>query len=302
MYWMIEGIFSSTYDVVRRAVIRFNTSDDWALASHVALSGLFGMFPFIIFLTILTGSAGRWFYGTESLSEQAVLFLFDGWPQEAAEPIAREIRNVLDVPRKGLLTISAMLTLFLASNVVEALRVPLNRAYAFEDKRSFFRLRLQSIFFVITGAIGLFTSLVALVVAPVAIKVASRYIPVIAERAYEYETARFFLAGFVLFICLLAFHRWLPAGRRRWRTIFPGVIVTMLGFLLSSAAFGYYLKQFAIYSDTYAGLAGFMIGLFYMYVLAVIFIFGAEINAAIIARRKRRPAAEAPPAGEVVQS
>jgi membrane protein len=138
------------------------------------------------------------------------------------------------------------------------------------------------------GALGLFTSLALLVVAPVAMKVASGYIPLFAEQAYQYETARLVLAGLVLFFCLIAFHRWLPAGRRRWRTIFPGVLTTMFGFVISSAAFGYYLKEFAYYADTYGGLAGVMIGLFYMYVLAAIFIFGAEINAAVIARRKER--------------
>ncbi|MEN0087637.1 MAG: YihY/virulence factor BrkB family protein [Pseudomonadota bacterium] len=275
------------YDIVRRAVVRFNTSDDWALASHVALSVLFGLFPFIIFMTILATSVGRWLYqGDVSLADQAVVFLFDGWPSEASEPIAREIRNVLDVPRQGLLTISAVLTLFLASNVIEALRVPLNRAYAFEEKRSFLYTRAQSVLFVITGALGIFLTLILLVLAPVVLKVGSTFIPVLADRVDGFETIRLGSAGLVLFFCLLAFHRWLPAGRRRWRTIVPGVLVTMVMFVVASALFGWYLKEFAVYSDTYAGLAGVMIGLFYMYILAVIFIFGAEVNAAIIARRR----------------
>ncbi|MEO0635454.1 MAG: YihY/virulence factor BrkB family protein [Pseudomonadota bacterium] len=289
----------ASYEIVRSAVVRFNTSDDWALASHVALSGLFGLFPFIIFMTVLATSIGRWLYqGDVSLADQAVVFLFDGWPSEASEPIAREIRNVLDVPRKGLLTLSALLTLLLASNVVEALRVPLNRAYAFEEKRTFLYLRAQSVLFVITGALGIFLTLLLLVLAPVALKISARFVPILAQTVNGFEIIRLGAAGAVLLLCLLAFHRWLPAGRRRWRTILPGVLVTLLGFIAASALFGWYLENFAVYADTYAGLAGVMIGLFYMYILAVIFIFGAEINAAAIARRDARKSVADGPRGE----
>ncbi|MEO0393951.1 MAG: YihY/virulence factor BrkB family protein, partial [Pseudomonadota bacterium] len=220
-------------------------------------------------MTILATSVGRWLYqGDVSLADQAVVFLFDGWPTEAAEPIAREIRNVLDVPRQGLLTLSAVLTLFLASNVIEALRVPLNRAYAFEEKRSFVYTRAQSVLFVITGALGIFLTLILLVLVPVALKLASGLVPILADQVDGFEAVRLGAAGLVLFVCLLAFHRWLPAGRRRWRTIVPGVLVTMILFVVASALFGWYLKEFAVYADTYAGLAGVMIGLFYMYILA----------------------------------
>ena len=257
------------------------------------MSVLFGLFPFVIFFTILIGWASRWLYGADAIADQAVLFLFDGWPEAAAEPIAAEIRNVLGVPRKGLLTLSALLTLILASNVIEALRVPLNRTYGFKDKRSYLRLRFQSIGFIIIGSLGFLTTLLLLVLAPVVLTVAGHYVPNLASQVDGFQLFRIAAAATVLALCLLAFHRWLPAGRRRWRTIFPGVVFTMVGFVVASSLFGAYLDGFARYADTYAGLAGFMIGIFYLYCLAAIFIFGAEINAAIIERRNASKANQA---------
>ena len=51
--------------------------------------------------------------------------------------------------------------------------------------------------------------------------------------------------------------------------------------------FGLYLAQFARnYVTVYAGLASVMIVLVFLYTLAVIFIYGAELNAAILHARQ----------------
>ena len=75
-------------------------------------------------------------------------------------------------------------------------------------------------------------------------------------------------------------HNWLPAGRRRFVEIAPGIVATLLLWLISGAAFGRYLADFAFtYVVDYAGLASAMIALVFLYVCASIFIYGGELNA-----------------------
>ena len=63
----------------------------------------------------------------------------------------------------------------------------------------------------------------------------------------------------------------------------PGVAFTIVCSLGFGEAFGIYLNEFARnYVSTYAGLASVMIALVFLYVMAAIFIFGGELNAAII--------------------
>ena len=52
--------------------------------------------------------------------------------------------------------------------------------------------------------------------------------------------------------------------------------------------FAYYLATFANYTATYAGLASVMIVLIFLYMVGVIFIVGAEINAALMKFRVLR--------------
>jgi membrane protein len=84
----------------------------------------------------------------------------------------------------------------------------------------------------------------------------------------------------------------LPSGRRRIGEIAPGIVVTLLLWLVSAIAFARYLaaSSGAYYVTTYAGLASVMVALVFLYWTAGIFVYGGELNQAI--RRARQSAAE----------
>ena len=71
--------------------------------------------------------------------------------------------------------------------------------------------------------------------------------------------------------------------------IFPGIIFTMVASLVSGMVFGQYLARFANnYVTMYAGLASVIIALVFLYFIAAIFVYGGELNAAIIKSRLPR--------------
>jgi membrane protein len=86
----------------------------------------------------------------------------------------------------------------------------------------------------------------------------------------------------VLIISLLIVHRWLPAGKRSFMEIAPGIVATLVLWMVSGAAFGRYLADYAFaYVNMYAGLASAMIALIFLYVCASIFIYGGELNSVV---------------------
>ena len=111
------------YLVVVEAIYTFLADDGWAIASHIALSTLMALFPFLIVLTSLAG-----FFGSKELADQAVSLLLEVWPKQVADSLSSEIHDVLTTTRGDILTIGAVLAVYFASNGVEALRVALNRA------------------------------------------------------------------------------------------------------------------------------------------------------------------------------
>ena len=92
---------------------------------------------------------------------------------------------------------------------------------------------------------------------------------------------RFVIASTVIVLGLIAVHIWLPAGKRRFVDIVPGIIFTLIAWLAGSTMFAAYLDRFSSYVTTYAGLASIMIAVVFLYIVSLIFILGGELNASI---------------------
>lgn len=258
------------------ALGHFNDDDGWSMASHLSITALMALFPFLIFATTLAS-----FLGAEAFAETAVHLVFDTWPAQIAEPISREVVNVLTVPRGDLLTYGVLLAAFFASNGVEALRTSLNRAYRVVETRSFFSRRFQSLAFVLIATIGFVAISVLLVFAPLLGRLAVAKFEWIEPYMGTITLWRYVIASMVIVFGLVAVHIWLPAGKRRLLDMVPGIIFTLIGWVVGSAVFAAYLDNFSSYVTTYAGLASIMIAVVFLYIISMIFILGGELNAAI---------------------
>ena len=281
--------------IVLDASWRLSGEDGWAISSHIALATLTSLFPFLIFLTALAG-----FFGSQNLSDEAAKLIFDAWPPIVANPIVDEVHNVLTAPRGGLLTIGAILALYFSSGAIEALRVGLNRAYR-DDRDAA----------VVAAAAGIGRLCADRRDRPAGAGLSGRALaadlgrraglaPGLAALQGAVTFARLAIASFLMAISLLIAHRWLPVGRRTFVEIAPGVVLTFVSCLAFGEFFGAYLGEFARnYVSTYAGLASVMIALVFLYSMAAIFVFGGDLNAAIMRGRGAAPtgavSASAPP-------
>ncbi len=270
------------FRIALEAFYRFLADDGWAIASHIALSALMALFPFLIVITALAGM-----FGSRHLADQAAELLLETWPSQVADPLSGEIHNVLTQPHGGVLTLGAVFALYFASNGIESLRVGLNRAYGVVEQRSWYLLRLESIGYTMVAAVTALAMAFLIVLGPLLIATARRYVPLLVAPNEDLLTVlRYGVTVFALTVALIILHKWLPAGTRRLRDIWPGIVVTMLGSLAAGVVFGKYLERFASnYVTTYAGLASVMIALVFLYFIATIFVYGGELNAAILRAR-----------------
>ena len=254
------------------------------------------LFPFLILVTALAG----FLFGSTQLADEVANILLQMWPNEVASPIASEIRRVLLGARGDLLTIGVALAIYFASSGIESLRIGLNRAYGVVESRSWWLLRLESIGYVLLAAVGLLVLSFLVVLAPLIFATAVRYVPLLEPLWFMFNFLRIAVASIVLIVALVIVHKWLPAAAGGCSTVTPGIVVTLLLWLIAGELFGDYLARFAYtYVTYYAGLASAMIALVFLYVIATIFIFGGELNAAILRWRegRRRPRRIGPSSG-----
>jgi membrane protein len=274
-----------SWRIIAESFNRFVADDGWAIASHIALSGLMALFPFLIVVTALAG----FFFGSKDLADEAAKILLETWPQQVAGPLSLDISGVLTSLRGSALTFGLIFAIYFASSGVESLRIALNRAYSAAEPRSWWVLRLESVVYVLIGAVALLAFAFLVVLAPLIWWKLVNYVPALQPFGYLITFARFTVAAVVIIVALTIVHLWLPAGRRRINEVFPGILATLALWMISGEVFGQYLAEFAYgYVTMYAGLASVMIALIFLYINASIFIFGGEMNSVIAELRHKR--------------
>ena len=262
------------------AVRRLFADEAVPLAGNIAFRTVFSIFPFLIFLTTLAG-----FFGNAELAEELVNWLLGVAPANIVNPIAPEIRSILTVPRTGLLSISALLTIWSAMGGVDSLRVGLNRAYDVKETRSFHWLYLMSVLFIIGAAIVLLALALLIVLAPVMIAFIRSHAPGLQGVSDLFDALRLPLAIALLMLGLTAAHKILPARRPSFRELWPGVLLTMMVWIVLSLIYSRWLADFSTFASTYSGLSGVFAAMFFLYLAALVFIFGGEVNRVLAAHR-----------------
>src|ERR1700749_307345 len=107
----------------------FLADDGWAIASHIALSTLMALFPFLIVVTALAG----FFCGSKELADEAGRVLLETWTKAGPAPIAQDVSGLLTATRGDVLPFGVLFAVYFASSGVESLRIGLNRAYDMKE-------------------------------------------------------------------------------------------------------------------------------------------------------------------------
>lgn len=84
------------------------------------------------------------------------------------------------------------------------------------------------------------------------------------------------LAGSVGLIALI-YHMGTPI-RQPWRRVLPGAVAATAMWFLTTLAFGWYVTRFANYSQVYGSLGAGIALLFWLYLVSLSVLFGAEFN------------------------
>ena len=269
-------------ELLSLAFQRFVLHDGWAIASHVALSALTSLFPFLILLTALAP-----LFGTAPLADEAANLILEAWPKEVAGPIAGEVHNVLSQSRRDVLTFGAVLAIYFSSSGVESLRVGLNRAYGIREVRSWWLTRLESIAYVMFGAFAMLGFAFLVVLGPLILRQLAQFMPQVERFGFAISFLRFGIATVLIVGALGVAHKFIAAGRRRIKDTLPGILTTLILWLVGGIGFSRYLDSFSgAYVTTYGGLATAMVALVFLYWLAAMFLFGGEVNGTVIAAKR----------------
>ncbi|MBR1193713.1 YihY/virulence factor BrkB family protein [Bradyrhizobium sp. AUGA SZCCT0160] len=263
-------------DILWRTYQQANDDRLLATAAGVVFFGLLAVFPAV---TALVSSYGLFADPSTIGANLQTLALM--LPEGSFQIVQDQIARVLDkgsTALGGAFLFGLALAIWSANAGVKAVIDALNAVDGEREKRSFIRLNLISLAFTIGGIAALLLMVGAVVAFPLALN----HLGLPPDILFIVSLARWPFLFAVLLAALGVLYRFGPSRRpAQWKWLSVGTLLAALLWIAGSAALSWYLSNFGNYNATYGSL-GAAIGLMmWMWMSAIIVLFGAELNSEI---------------------
>jgi membrane protein len=268
------------WQIARTVVNEIITNNIFGKAAELAFYFLFALFPLLLIMLTLFGLAA-----SDDVELQSRLFSwFSGaLPPAAFQVLYKVAGELAEHASGGKLTFGVVSALWFVSSAVGAMTSSVNSAHHVPETRSWIRFR--ALMLLLSGFISTLLFL-AFLMGMLANHLARRIgiglgVHPVGDAlwgGFRWLVAVAFITG----ICSLIYYSGPDLrARRRWHWLTPGSIVGTLIWLLASVGFRIYLEFFNTYSASYGSLGAVMILLAWLYVAALAYLIGVQINAEI---------------------
>jgi membrane protein len=272
---------------LRDGAVGFYQGGDLTYASSIAYFALLSLFPTLLLLMSVLGLVTS----SDADREAVLRFVLRYFPRQFEFVTAQ-----LDAFRQSSVPLGiagSVLVLWAALGVFGAVTTAVNHAWGVERQRSFFQHKLIS--FLMLVAAGLLM-LVALALVSAHGIVRSSWFAVVLDQVpvlavFGSLVVRWATTGLFIVVVGLVFY-FVPNTTVRFRDVWFGAVVTGLLWRAALWGFGWYVRDLSRFS-VHGSVAAVVVFLLWVYVSAVILLYGAEVTAAY--SRIRRAAAEEAP-------
>ena len=267
-----------------RALVELVNGNDLTHAASIAYYALLSLFPFLLLVISMLGSVTA-----DEGDRLAVLtFVFQYFPTQI-DFIARQLDAFREAPLR--IGVAGALALIWASlGVFGAVTAAVNEAWGVEKQRSFLKHRMVS--FLMLVAAGGATILGLLLVSAIRVAGASWFGVLLVSydwlRALQTFTAQY-LATIILIGGVGLVFYYIPNAKTRFRDVWVGAILTGVLWRAAFDGFAWYVAANSRLTQIQGSIATVVVFLLWIYVSAVILMYGVEFTAAYARLRRRRP-------------
>ena len=267
-----------------RGSLGIYNSNDLTFASSIAYYALLSLFPFFLLAFSILGSVA----GTESERAEILKFVLRYFP--ARFEFVNSQLDSMQAASVRLGVAGSVLMIWAAMGVFGAVTSAVNHAWGVEKQPSYFKHKLISLLMLTASGVLLLAGLLLVVTINV---VEANWFAVVLDRVPGLATFQSFAsksASTVIFILVvgLVFY-FVPNAKVRFKDVWVGAILTGLLWRLALTGFSWYVRDLTRFSDVHGSIAAVIVFLLWVYISAVIFLYGAEMTAAYARLRRHRP-------------
>ncbi|WP_247234545.1 YihY/virulence factor BrkB family protein [Telluribacter sp. SYSU D00476] len=275
----------SLYDILVNLTEKILVHDIDQRATAVAFSLTLASFPAIIFLFTLIP-----YIPIEDLDAQIMELLRELIPRGIYVEANQTIQDIVSRPRRGVLSVGFLLTLVTATNGMVSLMRAFNMVYRDVENRSFLKTRAIALMLTLLLAVVLFVAVVLLIVGDRVMAVVADWNVIRDAWIFMFvNVTRYLITLTMLTVAVSIIYRFAPNRSVRMSFFNIGSLVASALIVLSTYAFSFYLSNFGSYNKLYGSIGTMIAFMIWLYLIALLLIFGFEINASIIMARRSRP-------------
>ncbi len=281
-YKQANGYSFGVLEILVNAVHRFTEVGATQSAAAIAYYALFSIFPLLLFLLAIASSVLK----SPEVQEQIMTYVQEFLPG-FEELVQNNIEQALSL--RGTVGVLGMIgLLWAAMSVFSALAYNISLAWRNARSRNFLELRFMAI--VIVGGLVVLMVLASLFTTVNDI-LSQLKVPVFGSVSIHdsilWQVGSRYVPLFLVFMSFLFLYWWAPGTKVKWREAAWGAIVATIGFELAKKGFSWYLTSgFAMQTLVYGSLGTVIALMLWIYVSALVILFGAHISAAIGHRRE----------------
>jgi membrane protein len=272
--WTFGGL--GVKGLARQVIHEIQADDCLGRAAQLAYYFIFALFPFFLFLTTLLG-----YLPIPNLLDRIMEILAQLLPGDALRLVQENLHQLLTGERGGLLSFGILAALWTSSSALTALIDSLNRAYDVEEGRPFWKVRFIAILLTVGLSVFMVVALVLLSFGPQL----GRWVADLAGAgqvfAWVWNILRWPIIGGLLIIAIAMVYYFGPDVKQEWKWITPGSAFAIIGWLLASLGFSFYVNHFGSYNATYGTIGAVIVLLTWMYLSGLFILIGGEVNAEI---------------------
>ncbi len=264
---------------LRRLQREMGYDDCMGMAAQIAYFATLSLFPFLIFLLGLIS-----YLPVEGdLAGQALRALEDQLPAESFELLSNYVESwvtsLLKTPRRELVLLGLLTSLWSASMAVGALITTINRAYNLRPRRSIAHQKILAIALTLVLTAIWLLSMILVLFGPTATHAMFRFLGLAGDAQNLWTTMRLPLAFGLNLLTLAILYYYAPEARQKFQWILPGAVTSTILWLGASSLFRLFVRDFGTYNKLYGSLAAIIILMVWLWISGLIFLLGAEINA-----------------------